>query len=702
MTCFLLSVVGVLFAAVTAEDPWERAVHYVAQMTVEEKVSLVQGAGRDSKVKYGKYVGRTPNIQRLGIPELLMNDGPQGFRGDPGTSTMWPSGLTVAHSFDPELFLEWGVAMGTEFSGKGANVQFGPAVNVQRIANGGRSFEYLSGEDPFLGYTLVQPIVKGIQSQGVIANAKHYLDNNQEGYFGAGDRHFTSAVIDERTQMEIYFPPYEGAVEAGVLSFMCANNLINGVYACENNNTMNGLLKSYTGFKGWVCSDYDGTRSTKIASEGGLDIAMPGPPTRPDFFGAPLLASIKNGTIPESVVTDKATRIVYSMAVIGALDTPNTNTSDTDVTSPAFQQLALKLATASATLLQNDGNILPLNAKKIRSIALIGEYASGGLFGGGGSGSVVPKNTSAISINDALATYISAHNPQITLTYSDGKDKEHAVATAKAADVAIAVIGQTSHEGADRTSIALDYTDVAVAVAAAQPQSIVVSISPGPFVVPFRDNAAAIVDFGFSGEQQGNAVIDVLFGVANPAGKMPHTTPNSWNETKYGYRQYPGIPTTAKDACTTSPQYDPCEPTKAYYDEELLVGYRWYDAHDVEPAFPFGHGLSYTTFRFTGLKVAKTGVSFTLTNDGHVDGAEVPQLYLGFPSSAGEPPKQLKGFKKTVLASQESATVNIPLRERDFSIWDTAKHAWTVVSGVFQVYVGASSRDIRLNGTITM
>ena len=436
---------------------------------------------------------------------------------------------------------------------------------------------------------MIQPLVEGIQNQGVIANAKHYIDNNQEGLRGAGDRHTTSEIVDERTQMEMYFPPFEGAIKAGVLSVMCANNLVNGVYVCENNHTTNHILREYGGFKGWMCSDYRGTRSTIDAANNGLDIAMPGPPSRPDYFGVPLEAAIQAGRVSEAVITEKVVRIVYSLAVVGALDVENNNSSSADVTSDEHRALARHLSASSAILLQNKGAVLPLDLLKLQakgdgSVAVIGEIARDKpLFGGGGSGSVQPK--SPVSVWQALAVkfgqapnrsapvtctvaandtdffigggiriphrvvsagsccqacgynsanwqaYTYNNDPEATtncwchpageyqprpktgytsgtcsrsqppasngpLAYDSGSDPDRAVALAKAAEVAIVVIGQTSHEGADRTTLALDQSDLVTAIAAAQPNTIVVAISPGPFLTPWRDSVAAILDFG--------------------------------------------------------------------------------------------------------------------------------------------------------------------------------------------------------------
>jgi beta-glucosidase len=641
------------------------------------------------------------------------------------------------------------------------------------------------------------------------------LDNN-------GTRWTTSSEVDERTQMEMYFPPFEGALKAGVLSVMCANNLVNGVYVCENNRTGNWLLREHGGFQGWMCSDYDGTRSTIDAANHGLDVAMPGPPSRPDYFGAPLKAAVTRGDVSEATITEKAVRVVYSLAKVGALDTVNSNTSDTDVTSDAHRALARRLAAASATLLQNTG-VLPLNLAALSAgaaggVALIGLAARDApVFGGGGSGAVVPKDP--LSIYDALLARLGGgappqpggHNctvlgkdkdyfagakvskrvalrkgssvqscctacnrddpqkwsfftfnesqvgeadagcwchPKIgtvktragmlsgfcggsaaptpapaagVLAYESGENVAAAVAAAKAAQVAVVVLAQSSHEGADRTTLALGQSELAAAVAAVQPKTVVVTVTPGPFLTPWRGAVAAILDLGMAGEQEGPAAADVLFGDVNPAGRLPHTLPTIENEMRMTAAQYPGEPPTgttkAKPACSkvpTAPAADgrnpaggtgaaPCVPWRAQYSEQLLVGYRWYDAHGVTPAFPFGHGLSYTTFAYSGLIASAAGASVTVTNSGRVAGQEVVQLYLGFPEAAGEPPQQLKAFGKTIaLAPGESATVTLALTEREFSFWDVDTHAWVVAKGTHKVGVGASSRDIRLTSTIVM
>lgn len=528
---------------------------------------------------------------------------------------------------------------------------------------------------------------------------------------------------------------------------------------------------------------------------------------RPDYFGVPLRAAIQAGKVTEATITEKAVRIVYSLATVGALDANNNNSSDTDVTSDAHRALARKLAARSAILLTNKDSALPLDFAKLgrrkASVALIGQAGRDQpLFGGGGSGSVVPK--APVTVWDALnvalggsvgepmcgkptpdtdlfayagkSAKVAPHNataagccatcvsnskwssftyhpggadcwchpanttvvhkqgyvsstcrssavPAAALVYENGADETAAVSAAKAADVAIVVLAQTSHEGADRDmNITLVQSTLVAKIVAANQNVIVVTISPGPFLTPWRDAVAAIVDFGFAGEMEGLAVVDVLGGAVNPGGKLPHTLPKFPNQVQMSQRQYPGVvpdPEGTPPPCSTQPcamvsstGLNPtggtgacdCTPTKTYYSEQLEVGYRYYDAHKVEPAFVFGHGLSFSSFKYSGLRATRDSVSFTLTNSGTVAGTEVAQLYLGFPAAAGEPPKQLKGFKVLKdLAAGTKAMVTIALNDRSFSIWETSSHSWIVVKGSFEVWVGGSS-DVSgaVSGTITV
>jgi len=737
----LLSLLNlVCFAAATTAHVHDlRIQQLVRNMTLSEKISMLMGNPKLAE-KAG-YVGWTSGVPRLGVPPLRMNDGPQGFRAPkraPGTSTQWPSGLTMAHTWNRSTMHVWGQALGLEFHNKGANVFFGPGLNIQRIANGGRSFEYLSGEDPFLGNQLVQPVVIGVQSQKVIANAKHFIGNDQEGLltsnstsrFGRGDRHSTSSNIDERTLREIYFPPFEGAADAGVGSFMCADSLINGIYACQNPATQNIMLKHDAGFHGFICSDYDGTRSTIDAAYGGLDIEMPGSPVRPGYFGTMLKDAILiHHTVNESIVNDKVTRILWSMAATGVLDDTPVGNATTDVTSKEHVAMARSFAASACILLKNMNNALPLVdlnldpsifPKLYVSVVGIAGDAPGAIYGGGGSGAVVPK--SAVSVLEALRAESSSSGSVIAreVKYTNGStiDLDNVVA---GSDVVVIVLAQTSSEGKDRLTLDLPQSDLVSEVSKIiknsqkQCRIVVVTISPGPYLTnKWSSHADAIIDMGFPGEQEGNALVDILLGRINPAGKLPHTMPNVWNEVNMTERQYPGIPPsnlTKERHCGFVPpsnppnaKFVPCLPTEAYYDEKMLIGYRWYEHYGVVPSFAFGHGLSYTTFSFSGMSIVGAGeggeggcnVTVMVTNTGNVEGSEVAQLYVTYPEDSDESTyKQLRGFAGVQLAPGASSSVTFVVTKRWISAWMEEKEEWEVVRGMFTMSVGSASDDIR-------
>lgn len=719
------------------DPPATRAKKLLAAMSLDEKLAMLHGpiapmpcceCHNASGIinKACAYTGNIAQNERLGIPPIHMNDGPQGFRESiyPGTTTAWPSGLTVASSWDPEVMAAWGEGMGKEFFDKGANIQLGPGVCLARVPRNGRNFEYLSGEDPFLGYTLVQPVVKGIQAHGVIANAKHYVQNNQET-----DRGDISELVDERTRHEMYYPVFEGAAKAGVGSVMCSYNKINGVWSCENPTTL-GDLKRTLGMDGFVMSDWGATHSTSIRA--GLDVEMPGA----GFMGPDgIKGAISAGDASMANVDESVTRILTAMFKVGVIDrhaadpTAYSYTKHSrNVTTLDAAYLARKLSAESTVLLKNKDKLLPLRAGK--RVAIIGlADADNALTHAGGSGEVTPSFT-ATPLDSFRTAYEDGE-----VSYCDGTDIGLCVVQAAAAEVAIVFAGTLSSEGSDRKSLSLDdgidannQNELISRVADAQPNTAVVLTVPGAVLCPWEPAVKAIVTNFMPGQQAGNAITDVLLGKVNPSAKLPLTFPNHENETKFTPEQWPGVP----DAPLPSPKSDPrrlCErvssprqgfaegflaknltgtptPTCKYanYTERLLVGYRYYDHHKINftTGFPFGHGLSYTTFSYADIVLRKEEVQFNVKNTGEREGAEVAQLYLEFPEVAGEPPRQLKGFSKVVIAAGESKTVKIPLTPRETSIWDVKTHDWRVVHGVYTAYVGSSSRDIRLKGTFTV
>jgi beta-glucosidase len=568
----------------------------------------------------------------------------------------------------------WGAAMGLEQKQKGTNVMLGPDINLARVPLGGRIFE-MFGEDPQLSATLAVASVTGIQSQGVVATAKHYIDNDQEY-----QRFGISIEVDERTNHELYYPQFQAAVTAGVGAIMCSYNRINGTWACEQPQTLSDL-KNGMGFQGWVMSDWGATHSTVAAANAGLDQQMPDA----SFFGTNLATAVSNGQVKQDRLDDMVIRILTSLYAVGAMDNPNpTGNLGANVTSAAHNALARTLAASAVTLLQNNGKILPLSAAG-KTFAVLGD--SGGnnpTVAGGGSGHV--NAPYVVTPRDGITAKVGSSGK---VSYAPSNPISTAVEVAKAADVAIVFVGAESSEGSDRGNLSLpEPQDMLIAqVAAANPNTIVVVNGPGAVLMPWASAVKAILFGFFPGQESGNAIADVLFGDFNPSAKLPISFPVKENDWFSGSaNQYPGVNNVMQ------------------YSEKLLVGYRWYDAQNIAPLFPFGHGLSYTTFTYSNLQItgsitATLTVSVTVTNSGGMAGAEVAQLYLGFPASAGEPPQVLRGFQKLQLASGAGGTATFTLDKAAISIWDISSGSWKPASGTFNVFVGSSSRDIRLKGT---
>jgi len=646
----------------------DRASDLLAQMNLTEKVGLLHGSTSD-------YTGATTAVERLGIPRLYMNDGPQGFRTSDelaGTTTAFPSGLAVAATFDVAQAAAWGDAMGEEFRGKGADVQLGPGLCVARVPVNGRNFEYASGEDPFLGATMVSHIVPAIQKHGVMANAKHFAANNQETDRASGDM-----VVDSRAFREIYLPPFKAALEAGALSVMCSYNRITldneTAWACEHPVTLRELKGDASDV--FVMSDWGATHSTEAIVQG-LDQEMPAS----DYFGRRLVNAVEDGSVDQSYVDDAVLRVLRAMDAIGLLNGTKTGSVDANVTSAAHSEVAKHVAANATVLLKNEG-ALPATCD---GLVVVGTsfYTAGG-----GSGHVDAPAT-------PLSRVLGARCGAVPF-FANATGHEAAIG---AAATVLVLAGTTSSEGSDRDDLSLGDDDALVASVASLSDSVVVSVStPGAFLAPWADDVRAILVTWMGGQELAPALAALLLGDANPSGRLPLTLPNAENEVGFTEAQYPGVadpdPPAGCDA--------PC--LRAEYAEKMEVGYRWYDARAVEPKYPFGHGLSYTTFGYSDLEACQARATASVTNTGSVAGAEVAQLYLGFPSGAGEPPQQLKGIAKTpILQPGETATVTFPLTDASFSTWDEAARAWAVAPGTFTVYVGASSRDVRLTATLDL
>ncbi len=652
-----------------------RARRIVAQMTLDEKITELHGIHDATNYRV------IPGIPRLGIPALHMTNGPEGpSHGAAGLQppgTAMPSPLALAASWDPALAFEYGKEEAEETRSVGSQLLEGPDVNIARVPQGGRTFESF-GEDPYLSSRIAVGTINGIQSTGIMADVKHYLANNQEN-----QRFTINEVIGERTLREIYMPAFEAAIkEAHSATVMCAYPRVNGTFNCENATLLNGVLKKEWGFDGFVISDWGATHSGVPSALAGLDLEMP-----TGYYFSHLGEAVKSGQLPVSVLDGMLVRRFAKMIEYGDFAPQPVPTP-----IPAFEHGAISrnIAEQSMVLLKNDGNLLPLDPSQLRSIALIGPYAVRARSSGEGSAHVIPIYS--IAPDDGLSSAIEIERTHITTL--DGTDLNAAVAAAKHASVAIVMVGDIDTEGRDQSlDLPESQNELIAAVARANPRTIVVLKTGSAVLMPWIDSVPAVLEAWYPGEEDGHAVADVLLGKVNPSGKLPITFPRSVDETLAANpEQYPGVNGVVE------------------YKEGLEVGYRAYTAHNVTPLFPFGFGLSYTQFRFDQLVVkhesgrAGAIVTFRVTNAGQRDGAEVAQLYLGFPPIAegNEPPIQLKGFRKVMLKPRESKTIELHLDARSFSYWSEQSHSWQVAPGAFEIMAGDSVTNTPLKTTLTI
>jgi beta-glucosidase len=650
----------------------QRATLLLGAMSFGEKTAMVHGAG-------GAYVGNIPANARLGIPSLNLNDGPAGVRLSDNSTTAFPAPITLAATWDTALARQYGSQMGAQARGKGIEVLLGPMMNIARAYQAGRNFEGC-GEDPELAGAMAAAEINGIQSQRVIATAKHFVCNDQET-----QRNYISSDVDERTRQEIYYLPFLASVRAGAGAVMASYNRVNSRYACEA-EALNATLKKLWGFNGFVMSDWGAGFSTVAGMNNGMDMDM----YSGYFPSNAIITAIQSGNVPASELDGMVNRILTTMFQFGVFDNPPTGNLGSTVTNSANNQFARSAAADGTVLLKNSGGLLPLGSS-VHSIAVIGSVASvAPISTGGGSASVnLPYNITP------LAGITSRAGGGATVSYArgDGASVSQAVQLATNSDVAIVCVGQQTSEGSDRSSLSLPNGQDALvsAVAAANPHTIVVVYSSSATLMPWANQVAAVLVAWYPGQENGNALAQVLFGDVNPSAKLPVTIPASANQ----------VPT------STTAQF-PGVSGHVSYSEGLLIGYRWYDANNVTPLFPFGYGLSYTTFGYSNLTVSAVGpsgqvqVGFDLTNTGSRTGAEAAELYLGFPAAAGEPPRLLKGFQKISLSPGQTQHATFNLDWQDLANWDATARGWIVTPGQFQVLVGASSRDIRLTGSFTV
>ena len=800
----------------------------VAQMTLEEKVSLVSGTD----------FWTTPPVKRLNIPQFKVSDGPNGARGGDFSGGMssacFPVGIALAATWNPDLIEAIGVALAEETKTKGAYVLLGPTVNIHRSPLNGRNFECYS-EDPYLSARIAVGYIKGLQSQNISACVKHFVCNDSEY-----QRNSISSEVGERALREIYLPPFYAAIkEADSWSIMTAYNRLNGTFCAENSYILQDILKGEWGFAGFVVSDWFGAKSTVPSANYGLDLEMPGPPA---WWGQKLIEAVQNGEVKETTIDDKVHRILRIMARTGALDTPELK-EEASIDRPEHRQVIRKAAAEGIVLLKNEGDVLPID-KQINTIAIIGPNAKDAKVMGGGSAKVaahyvispfegvraragddfelryelgcasfkmlplLPLEAEGFAISyynnrefagepvvqeqfpraermwmDSLpaavdpasfsarleTTFVAKENGRHTFSvisagYSrlyvedqlavDNWDDwrsgdaffgsgsvekkvevelktgqscklrldfarrasslgisavrvgylppvpadmlQQAAQVAAEADVAVVFVGlggEWESEGFDRPNMELpaEQVELVHAVAAANPKTVVVLNTGSPITMPWLNEVAAVVQAWYPGQECGNAIADVLFGDVNPSGRLPQTFPMRLQDNP-AYINYPG------------------ENGRVHYGEGIFVGYRYYDKKEIPVLFPFGYGLSYTSFAYNNLRLsaAKTAdaelqVSVDVTNIGSRTGKEVVQLYVSdVKASVARPPKELKGFQKVELEPGETETVTFTLDHASLAFYDDGKHGWRAEAGEYVVGIGRSSAEIELNQSFVL
>jgi beta-glucosidase len=754
-----------------------RVADVIDHMSLDDEITMVEGHGTAPPNPYVFYM---PGIPSLCIPQLGEEDGPAGVADQLTDVTQLPAGVGLAATFDPALARRYGQVIGSEELGKGAAVNLGPTVNIDRDPRWGRSFETFT-EDPFLNTALTVSEIKGVQSTGEMSQVKHFAAYNQETNRNTPQ---DDVIATTRVLREIYEPAFQAAVEnADVASVMCSYSTINGNFACENNTLLNTTLKQLWGFQGFVTSDYAALHDTSGAVDG-TDQEQP----FSDFFGPTLEQEVQNGTVPRAVLNTMVSRMLTEMFRFGIIDHPPTGTPSDPVTSPAHVAVATSVADQSTTLLKNRGQTLPLSAGHAGTVAVIGPSASASpTYGGGGSAFVIPSSTvsplqgleaaaghgthllyqqglptdeslpavPSSALSPAYAptpfggsytgtlpapetgtyvlaienpcgcytpTYLSLNGRQIlddpstppvhvysvavdlvqgqtyTLSISGDSDEllwgtpsalepgiDDAVAAAKSSDTAVVVVSDdTESEATDRLSLNLPSAqdELISRVAAVNPHTVVVVNAGAPVVMPWLSQVAAVLDAWYPGEVSGTSLARVLFGRVDPGGHLPVTFPT-------GLSQVPA----------STPAQWPGVNGQVQYSEGLDVGYRWYDAQNLTPLFPFGYGLSYTKFAFSGLRVtgrprngvSDVQVSATVTNIGGRAGSDVAQLYLADPPAAGEPPRQLVGFERVNLAPGQSTRVHFTVTPRDTWWWDEGANGWNQSTGHYGLFAGDSS-----------
>jgi beta-glucosidase len=668
-------------------------------MTLDEKILLLHGMGgfEAAGSRSNGGAGVVSGIPRLGLPDLQLADSAVGVRAAAGRgryATLLPSSIAEAATWDLKLAYKYGALIGRELRDQKYNVSLGGGMDLMREPRNGRNFEYL-GEDPVLAGKMAAQFVKGLQNERVIGDVKHYAFNDQET-----GRSIGNVKLDKRAMRETDLLAFEIAITEGQPGMvMCSYNKLNGDWACENGYLLTGVLKKKWGFQGFVISDWGGTHSTVKAALAGLDNEE----SDGRYLGDALKKAVEAGEVPMTRIDDMVHRIVRTEFAAGIVDDPPRGR----VVDPfAGADTSQEIAEQASVLLKNAAGQLPLNAAALKSVALIGSHADAGVLSGGGSAQVDPPGQAesryggpAVWFPSSPLKAIRAKAPNAKVVFDAGLDLAAAAAVAKAADVAIVFVNQPTSEGRDLPTLTLpDNQDKLVsAVAAANPHTIVVLETGGPAAMPWIGQVSAAIEIWYPGIRGAEALANILFGDVNPCGKLPASFAKS--DADLPHPAIPGLdlqrPPGAENGERRRPQDFDID-----YTEGLKVGYKWFDAEGKEPLFAFGHGLSYTTFAYSGLKASIGSVTFTVHNTGKREGAEIVQVYAGLPAAAQEPPKRLVAWDKVRLAPGEQKTVTLPIDPKFVSIFNEQKDDWDLLAGEYTFFAGGSSRSTPLSAKV--
>jgi beta-glucosidase len=678
-------------------------------MTLEEKVAMIHASSSFT----------SGGVERLGIPEWTMSDGPHGVRKEHGRDwvpdqnandsvTYLPVGVALAATWNPGLGFEYGKVLGSEANARGKDVILGPGINIIRTPLNGRNFEYLS-EDPHLISSMVVGYIKGVQEEGVSACVKHFAANNQET-----ERNSVNVEMSERALRELYLPGFKAAVmEAGVNTIMGAYNKFRGQYSTHNEYLINKILKGEWNFQGAVISDWGAVLNTMEALKYGTDVEMgtdlsmlPNPDYSKFYMADTVISLVKSGAVQESLLDDKVRRILRIMFKTKMFS----DRKPGQLNAKEHQETALKVAEEAIVLLKND-QLLPLKKETLKSIAVIGANATRKHAGAGGSSQVNAKYevTPLEGLQRLAGDKIKiSHAPGYTIQKNGKADARliaEAVKAASASDVVIFVGGWIhgysdawndnayDSEGQDKPSMILPFgqDELIQAVIKSNPRTVVVMIGGGPMdMTSWVDQSKAIVQAWYAGMEGGNALAKIIFGEVNPSGKLPFTFPKKLEDSPaHKLGEYPG------------------ENKVVHYNDDIFVGYRYFDTNKVQPQFSFGHGLSYTRFDYANVTVSKTdsmvSVKVTVTNTGDREGAEVVQLYVkDDKSSVKRPEKELKAFSKIVLAAGENKEIEFTLAPDAFKYYDETSKKFVLEPGLFHILLGSASDDIRLSAEVTL